>query len=114
MKTNLTVVLAFAFVAPLTSLAHPQTERYIPIGHSPGQAISVIGEITAASEAYVTVKGKSIVVSRSTPVWIDGSKQGSAGSVGDQHDCTPGRFVEIRYRVIDGESVAYWIKVRAE
>jgi len=114
MKVFSIIVFALILIAPSISFAHPQTERYIPIGQSPGQQVSFIGEISATSEDDITVSGKRIAVPEGTPIWIDGSRHGHKSRVGDRSDCTLGRFVEIHFHTVEGKRVANWVKVRAE
>ena len=108
--------LTFASVGPAE--AQKSTERYIPIGRSPGLSgtVTVVGRIEQVEPASRTlsVEGAgSVLVSESTRIWIDRSAQGEASLAGSLSDLTPGRSVEVKYRDPDRHE-AEWIKVRAE
>ena len=109
-KLILTVVLLWA----VTGVAHQQTERYIPIGYSPGLTDTVSGIVRSNRGSYLSIEGEKIAVDDHTPVWIDRSLLGRTSLVGDREDCKPGHYVEVRYHQMDGENVAEWIKVRGD
>ena len=108
------VMLASTLAAPALS-AHPQTERYIPIGQS--SAKTVAGPIRSReSDPYrltVAVDGTpvSIGLDEHTDIWIDRHEGGQTNPAGNYRDCPPGRYVEIKLRGTEPE-VADWIKIR--
>ena len=110
-------MLPFLFAATV-AVAHPQTERYIPIGASPGDSSNLVsGVITNRRGNLIEVDGRSIAISEETPVWIDNSRRGHTARVGDSSECRAGRFVEVRFRRdkdAEGEPAAAWVKVRIE
>ena len=101
-----------AFGASVAS-AHQQTERYIPIGQSPGVTARLVGAVTERSGDRVEVDGRTVIMTDATPVWVDRSGGGRAALEGTPADCRRGSYVEISYREEDGKLVANWVKVRA-
>lgn len=116
--TGALVVLA---VLVLTAEARAQrmTERYIPVGQSPGLSgrVTTIGEIQDADAESRTVtvaaNGESVTVriTDETYVWLDRSEEGLTNLDGDFSDLRPGRRAEIHYRDPDARESAVWIKV---
>lgn len=96
------------------------TERYIPIGESPGVSgkLSTIGVISNVDSGArtVTVDGASgsrtYRVDDKTYIWLDRSGWRLTNLVGSYRDCSVGQRVEIMHRR-DDENAAYWIKVQA-
>lgn len=99
---------------------HPATERYIPIGKSPGVSgqYSYLGTIEA-----VDVDGRRVgfdypeglhwvrIVDR-TRIWLDRTRLGQTNVPGRVRDCVPGRTVEIKFEDAERREVAEWIKIR--
>jgi tetrahydromethanopterin S-methyltransferase subunit D len=114
-----------ALVAMLTAtaaLAQRVTERYIPIGQSPGLSgkHTVIGTISA-----VDAKGRTLTCSHEagtitmrvtdrTKVWLDRSKAKQSNLTGSFTDCMAGRRMEAKYVNNDRRPLAEveWIKVQ--
>lgn len=107
---------------------HIGTERYIPIGMSPGISgeHSYIGEIeevphTTAAEAgpeahamrMERADGRDVTVymNEYTRIYLDRSKVRKTNLRGDYSDCRPGRRVEVKFRNNDPTQPAEWIKV---
>ena len=112
-QLSASLITALALGATMV-LAHPATERYIPIGKSPG--VSRIGVIEAVNVADRSIQVGGQVTAHwvrltdQTRIWLDRSKLAESNLVGDFSDCQAGRTVEIRY---DDESrtVSEWIKI---
>ena len=97
-----------------TAAAHPATERYIPIGESPGMAgTTTIGVIEAvnASDRSIRVGGREVRLTDETRVWLDRSGHAKRNLVGGFRDCEMGRTVEIRFEDPETRAVAAWIKI---
>ncbi len=111
-------LLMFPFLG--TSLIYGQetTERFIPIGYSPGisDKYSFIGKIVDVDQETHTIvvdsnRGeRTIKVTPMTRIWLDRSKRKRSNTVGSYSDCEVGRKVEVMYDH-DNESVADWIKI---
>ena len=104
------------------SHAHGQeaTERFIPIGQSPGQSgkTTLIGSIQSVDAqgrqlTIATAAGASkISVTERTKIWIDRSASKETNSLGSVADLQAGRRVEVKWDAKD-KSRAEWIKVEA-
>ena len=98
--------------------AQQTTERYIPIGASPGVSgeYSYIGEIVAVDMASrtMTVENEdgrhTMRVNDETRIWLDRSQRRRPALEGDYEDCEVGRRVEVMHRP-DAPMVAAWIKI---
>ena len=116
---TITVLLVAVTVIP-AGMAHPLTEKFIPIGMSPGVSnkVSFQGEITgvnrAAKSFSVRVDGssKTFSVSSSTFIWLDRSKVRKPSIDGSFDDLESGRLIEVKYDS-DDPAVASWIKIEA-
>ncbi|MGH8494865.1 MAG: hypothetical protein ACREVN_01895 [Gammaproteobacteria bacterium] len=116
----LLIVLSIAALAsPGDAIAQEATERYIPIGESPG----VSGEETYLGECVrydsqdqvLQVQGRagerSIRLTEHTRIWLDRSRARKSNLVGDTDDLVPGRRIEVKYVDPEDETVADWVKV---
>jgi len=109
-------------LAASSSHAHGQeaTERFIPIGQSPGQSgkTTLIGSIQSVDAqgrqlTISTAAGVSkISVTERTKIWIDRSASKQTNSLGSVADLQAGRRVEVKWDAKD-KSRAEWIKVEA-
>ena len=98
--------------------AHPATERYIPIGKSPGLSqIGTIGVIEAVNvaERSIRVDGQGaahwVRLTDRTRIWLDRTHLEKNNLIGGFRDCEVGRTVEIRYQDSESRGVAAWIKI---
>ncbi len=99
--------------------AQKMTERYIPIGQSPGISgtYSYIGQIESVdtNNRTVTVRGqegsRTIKVTDKTWIWLDRSQQRQPNMRGAMSDLQPGRRVEVKYTEYQTKDTADWIKV---
>lgn len=116
--------IAATLVAALmvgVSFAHgqKQTERYIPVGQSPGVSgksswIGIIEATDAQARTLTLAMGDrrlSIAVTERTRIWLDRSRLKQTALNGSYSDLRPGRRVEVKYGDAKGEGVAEWIKV---
>ena len=94
------------------------TERYIPIGKSPGisREYSYVGKIVSVDRDTMTLvveddRGRhTFKVTEATQVWRDRSKRRRPALAGTYSDCRVGRQVELMYTK-DDKKVARWIKI---
>lgn len=114
------------FLIPLALLlgsahAHPATERFIPIGKSPGLSgkLTYLGRIGAVNRSQRAIRDRTrkwtATVTARTRIWIDRSARGLPTRAGTFADLKHGRLVEVRYEGARKRSSgpAVWIKVRA-
>jgi len=95
------------------------TERFIPIGQSPGLSgiHTMIGEIrnVDAQKQTLTVAAEGrtydVVVTEHTRIWIDRSPLKLPALTGDFDDCNRGLKVEVKLEE-EGQRAADWIKVQ--
>ncbi|MDX1405018.1 MAG: hypothetical protein R3192_10795 [Woeseiaceae bacterium] len=116
---SITILSSILFAV---SAGHAQqtTERFIPIGQSPGisDKYSFIGEIVEVDAAKHTItldsnRGRrTIDVTESTKIWLDSSGAKRKNTIGSYEDCQVGRRVEVMH-LRDDESVADWIKIES-
>lgn len=118
---------ALALLLPIVlcsaPFAHGQrtTERFIPIGQSPGasRTLTMIGTIARAypAERRIDVATPdapaSVRVPESTPIWIDRHALGLPTRNGSIYDCREGRVVEVKFVDPETRQVAEWVKLQA-
>jgi hypothetical protein len=113
------------FIVPALLLAggvsaQERTERYIPIGASPGISgvYSTIGTITArnATERTITVQSVAetltVRVLEDTDIWVDRSAARQTNLVGDWSDLELGSTVEVKCVDFETREEADWVKVQ--
>jgi hypothetical protein len=119
------LAVGFALLAALlasASAAHAQraTERFIPLGQSPGVSgkLTVIGTIMAVDpeKRQIEVEGRAgranVTLRDSTSIWIDRHQLGLGATTGSFADCQVGRMAEVKYADPDTRQVAEWVKLR--
>jgi len=122
-RTWIAVTLALALCATVRD-AHAQqtTERFIPVGQSPGISgtRSYQGEIVSVNLQGKTftvrdVQGprtiRTIRVAPGTRIWLDRSAQQRTSADGSMTDLEVGRRVEVLYMDDRRRDTADWIKV---
>ena len=105
------------------AFAHEMTERYIPVGQSPGLSgrYTVIGTLQSINTRDQTVAiagpagASSAKITQRTKIWVDRSKLGLTHLRGTLADLRPGLTVEVKHEghargVSSGP--AEWIKVQ--
>lgn len=121
LKVAISSVLLLAGLAG-APLARGQeaTERYIPIGQSPGlsRQYNYMGPIDAVDveNRTLTIAGPSgarvVKLTQRTRIWLDRSMLESTSSSGSFEDCLLGRTVEVKYEDPSRREFADWIKVQ--
>jgi hypothetical protein len=111
------VITAIPVARPLS--AQEATERFIPIGQSPGVSgvLSYIGEIESrdVQANTVTVTGadgsRTFTLTDSTRIWIDRSSQQATNLMGERDALQVGTRIEVKFPSQERPNVAEWIKV---
>ena len=112
------VILVLAVAA--SARAQEATERFIPIGQSPGLSgkLTTIGSIQAVDAGTRTLTVGPAAsplkarVSDRTSIWVDRSRTKETNTTGTFADLRSGRRVEIRWDA-KVKDLATWIKVEA-
>ena len=104
------------------SLAQAQqaTERYVPVGASPGLSDeqTTIGRIQDADlrnrtlELAVPAGTRTVKITDRTRIWLDRTPLGLTNVKGDFADCQKGRMAEVKYRGPEEQALADWVKVQ--
>ncbi len=113
------ILAAGAAIALLGSVSHAHgqksTERYIPIGQSPGLSgkYTYIGTLdaVASDKRSVTAGGRTVRITDQTRIWLDRSSLKQSNRSGTLGDLQPGRRVEIKLDDPSRPQAAEWIKV---
>ena len=116
------MVLISCLGVGLLARSQEATERYIPIGQSPGlsRQYNYIGPITAVDpeSRTLTIAGPSgtrvMKLTERSRVWLDRSMLEQTNLRGRFEDCQVGRMVEVKYEDPSRRELADWIKVRME
>lgn len=111
-----TVITALGLLAATLAFSHPATERYIPIGESPGVsniksyigAIRSVRTTTSGFTMLVEDIDRRIKVTESTKIYLDTGPR-KINMIGTEEDCQVGRVVEV---YLHNDDTAYWVKIR--
>lgn len=112
--------MAIALVSAVLQVhAQKETERYIPLGQSPGvsQKYTSIGEIAHVDPAARTVTiteqtgQRTLKITDKTRIWLDRTKLKQANLTGGFTDLQKGRRVEVKYEDPEQRQIADWVKV---
>ncbi|MBT8433081.1 MAG: hypothetical protein KJN95_00380 [Gammaproteobacteria bacterium] len=121
-KTFLRILFAVSLsLSFATSQAQQTTEKFIPIGMSPGVSgkSSYMGSITAVNSAAKSFSmqadgdSKSIGVKSTTRIWLDRSKSKKPNQVGGFGALKAGKKVEVLMNSTEPATAA-WIKIEVE
>jgi hypothetical protein len=96
-----------------------ETERFIPIGQSPGASWkwTRIGTVTAVdtrARSFVMedADGRyTVSVPAGARIWLDRSRQKETSLIGTFEDLKAGRRVEVKYRDAEQKKQVHWIKI---
>ncbi len=119
-KHAISIALLISCLGAVLARGQEATERYIPIGQSPGlsRQYNYMGPIDAvdAENRTLTVAGPSgarmVKLTERTRIWLDRSMLESTSSSGSFDDCLLGRTVEVKYEDPSRRELADWIKVQ--
>jgi hypothetical protein len=113
------VAVALAGLAGATA-AQQATERYIPLGQSPGVSgkVAMMGTIVGYEGEHLIVTSPAysapqrVRMMPATRIWLDRSAAQQTNLSGAVSDLRPGRRVEIRFRDAARRDSAEWVKVQ--
>ena len=118
MSTKLAVIglLIALFAAIPYAQAQKETERYIPIGRSPGLSgkYTYLGSIEAvdARAQTITITGdRTVKISAETRIWLDRTRVKQTNLQGSFADLKQGRKIEIKFQDPERQQLAEWVKV---
>jgi hypothetical protein len=121
-KAALVVTGVFITLLCNSSFSHgqKQTERFIPLGQSPGISgkDTTIGKIQAADDQSRTlvIANESgtytVKITDRTKIWLDRSKSKLSTIHVSMTDLKPGNLAEVKYED-ENKHIAEWIKVQA-
>ena len=121
MRTLLSGIGGAVALLGAISYAHGQkeTERYIPLGQSPGlsQKYTSIGAIAEIDPRQQTITftepagRRTVKIVEKTRIWLDRSKLKQTNLRGTFADLQKGRRVEVKYEDPEHREVAEWVKV---
>ncbi len=113
----------FTLLLGATSIAHGQeaTERFVPIGKSPGVSgkttlIGTIGTVDSGSRSLAVQSASGSQPVKMTPatrIWLDRSAAGQSTLVATMADMRPGQRVEVKFTDPNAGITADWIKIDA-
>ena len=117
----ITIIAATLLLLASTSIAQQTTERYIPIGESPGlsDVYTYLGEIVSVNsqDRTLTVEDSEgrheFRVTDATDIWLDSTAFRRSNTTASFADCEVGRRVEIMHTPEDDYTAA-WIKISAD
>ena len=120
-RTVLFAAIALALLGQSFAHGQRETERYIPIGQSPGASgkSTRIGTVQgvdpgARSFALAAPEGSTTVqVPAGTPIWLDRSRQQRTATGGGFENLQAGRRVEVGYPDAGRAGRVLWVKVEA-
>jgi hypothetical protein len=121
MRTFLSGIGVAVALLGVISHAHGQkeTERFIPIGQSPGvsQKHTSIGEIAEVDQQkqMVTIVEpagrRTVKITEKTRIWLDRTKLKQTNLVGSFAELQKGRRIEMKYADPESRQIADWVKV---
>jgi len=116
-------ILLFTLLCGAGTLAHAQrtTERYIPLGQSPGMSgkTTLIGTVSAfdSGERSLAVQSAAgsqrVKLTDATRLWLDRSAAGQPTLVATPAELRAGRRIEVKLGDAGGRGTAEWIKIDA-
>lgn len=118
-RTVLFAALAGALLGQSFAHGQRQTERFIPIGQSPGASgkttrIGTVQDVSPGARSFSLVTpegGHTVSVPEGVPVWLDRSRRQRPAIAGGFEDLRAGRRVEAGYADAERAGRVLWIKV---
>jgi hypothetical protein len=116
----LPVLLAALLTAlPPAAPAQQATERYIPLGASPGVSgkTAMMGTVVGYADGVLTLNSPAypgpqrVRMASATRIWLDRSTARRPNMPGSAADLLPGRRVEVKFVDPSRREVADWVKV---
>jgi hypothetical protein len=111
-------LLTAAALASAPVSAQQATERFIPLGQSPGLSAgkTLVGRVTSADIGrgvlMLSTPGglREVAVTGTTRIWLDRTHLGETNVRGALKDCEPTLAVEVK--LAEDSATADWVKVR--
>jgi hypothetical protein len=125
MSRRCITLFLLALLCGSVSISHGQeaTERFIPLGQSPGVSgkTTLIGSVgtvdsnakSLAVQSSAGAAAQAVKLTPTTRIWLDRSAAGQSAVAGTMADLRPGRRVEVKFADERNRSAAEWIKVDA-
>lgn len=112
---------ALLLVAALTAQGQQATERFIPLGHSPGMSgkttlMGTIGSVNGSDRSLAVQSAAGSQAVKTTPatrIWLDRSAAGQPTVAATIADLRPGQRIEVKFTDPSQRTTADWIKVTA-
>lgn len=101
----------------MAAWSHPATERYIPIGESPGISgikshigtIRSVAEVPGAGLTMRVGEEEAVKIDHESRIYLQNVDPRKSNTIGTYADCKAGRLAEA-YLADDGTAI--WIKIR--
>lgn len=115
----LLALLVLLAAQPSAVQAQQATERFIPLGASPGVSgkTAMMGTVVGYADGVLTLSSPAypgpqrVRMAAATRIWLDRSTARQSNVPGSATDLRPGRRVEIRFVDPSRREVAEWVKV---
>ena len=116
-------IILYTLLPAAATIAHAQrtTERYIPLGQSPGLSgkvtvIGTVGAVDGGDRSLAVQSGagtQHVKLTNATRMWLDRSAAQQPTLSATMADLRPGRRVEVKFTDDNNRTVADWIKIDA-
>ncbi len=114
-------IILVALYSAVPAEAQNATERYIPIGQSPGVShnFTEVGKIVAVdpqrkSVTVVTPSGTLVIgIRKESRIWVDRTKSKQTNLVGGFADLKSGSTIEVKFVDSKQKRFADWVKIEA-
>jgi hypothetical protein len=115
-RTVLFAALASALLGQSFAHGQRQTERFIPLGQSPGASgrttrIGTVQDVNPGARSFALEGGTTVHAPAGTPIWLDRSRSRQGTLNGGFEDLRAGRRVEVSYADAGRAGRVLWIKV---
>jgi hypothetical protein len=115
----ITLLTLLLFGAAMTAHAQRTTERYIPLGQSPGISgkLTLIGTVGGVDSGAIVVQSAAgtqrVKLTDATRLWLDRSAAQQSTAAATAADLRPGRRIEVKFSDDSARTTAEWIKIDA-
>jgi hypothetical protein len=121
MKPWITLLTLLLLGSLTTANAQRTTERYIPIGQSPGVSgkvtlIGTVGTVDSADRSLAVQSSTGplrVKLTDKTRMWLDRSAAQQSTQVATMTDLRAGRRIEVKFTDDSHRTTADWIKIDA-
>jgi hypothetical protein len=104
---------------PFATQAQQATERFIPLGASPGVSgkMAMMGTVVGYADGVLTLSSPAypapqrVRLTAATHIWLDRGAARQSSTAGSTADLRPGRRVEVKFTDPSRREVADWVKV---